>query len=470
MGLASGYPIGDPPKVATAWLIQLKEDGLACRGARDAWQGYSKNSDGVFEVVTREELYRLVWSEPMSKLAERLGVSGSYLARVCTSLDVPRPERGYWAKLAVGKPPPQPALPEPSGGIQLTWSQTGEPVKMAKPKAPTPKGPKPKAVIPHDRLHPLIAGAAKHFESGRDVEEGSYLKPYKKMLVDITAARPTLKAALDLANDLFNALEAAGHHVAPAPYNADLRRLAIEEREPVGKPRAHWEYPYPGFWSPDRPTVVFVGTVAIGLQIVEMSETVTLRYVCGKYIKDSDYVPSKRGYQDHTFTTTRAMPSGRLRIIAYSPYGGVDWVQRWQNSANSEVRKSLPKIVLAITAEAATLVDKLAAAERQAEIRHQEWLQKMERIERQEDRRKVTQSVEQSTADLRAVITRWGERVEIERFLAGVEARTTDLPEEERMAVLQRLALARTFLGTKDPLEFFRGWRTPEERYSPRFG
>jgi hypothetical protein len=438
---------------------------------REAGQGRgcSSKSDRVLEVVTREELYRLVWSEPMSKLAEQFGVSGSYLARVCTCLDVPRPERGYWAKLAVGKAPPQPALPEPSGRIQLTWSQTGEPVKLPKLKAPSPRLRKAKVAIPRDRVHPLIVGAAKHFESGRDVEEGSYLRPFKKMLVDITAAQPTLEAALDLANELFNALEAAGHRVALAPYNARLRRLDVEEREPVGKPRAHWEYPYPGFWSPDRPTVVFVGTVAIGLQIVEMSETVTLRYVRGKYIRDSDYVPPKRGYQDHTFTTTRAVPSGRLRIIAYSPYSGVDWSGRWQDSTNSPVRKSLSAIVAAITAEASKLVDKLAEAERQAEIRHREWLQKMERIEREEDRRKIAESVERSTADLRAVITRWGERVEIERFLAGVEARAAELPVKEQVLVLQRLTLARIFLGTRDPLDFFREWQTPEERYSPRF-
>ncbi len=52
--------------------------------------------------LTREELHRLVWSTPMIKVAIELGVSGSYLARVCTALGVPRPERGYWAKVAVG--------------------------------------------------------------------------------------------------------------------------------------------------------------------------------------------------------------------------------------------------------------------------------------------------------------------------------------------------------------------------------
>lgn len=47
--------------------------------------------------ITREALYELVWSTPMIKVAEKCEVSGSYLARVCTELRVPCPERGYWA-------------------------------------------------------------------------------------------------------------------------------------------------------------------------------------------------------------------------------------------------------------------------------------------------------------------------------------------------------------------------------------
>ena len=37
------------------------------------------------------------------KVAEQSNVSGSYLARICSVLHVPRPARGYWAKLAVGR-------------------------------------------------------------------------------------------------------------------------------------------------------------------------------------------------------------------------------------------------------------------------------------------------------------------------------------------------------------------------------
>jgi hypothetical protein len=77
-------------------------------------------------VITREELYELVWSTPMIKVAEKFEVSGSYLARVCTELRVPRPEPGYWAKLAVGKAPQRPALPEPLSGHPVVWSRTDE--------------------------------------------------------------------------------------------------------------------------------------------------------------------------------------------------------------------------------------------------------------------------------------------------------------------------------------------------------
>lgn len=52
---------------------------------------------------TRCELYELVWSEPMKSLAARYGLSDVGLAKACRRHDIPRPERGHWAKLAAGK-------------------------------------------------------------------------------------------------------------------------------------------------------------------------------------------------------------------------------------------------------------------------------------------------------------------------------------------------------------------------------
>jgi hypothetical protein len=53
--------------------------------------------------VNRQELYNLVWSEPMLKVAAQFEVSFSYMARICTLLNVSRPERGYWLSSLLGR-------------------------------------------------------------------------------------------------------------------------------------------------------------------------------------------------------------------------------------------------------------------------------------------------------------------------------------------------------------------------------
>ena len=60
-------------------------------------------------VLTREELYRRVWSTPATKLAKEFGISDVALGKICRRLDVPKPYPGYWAKVGAGaslKPPP----------------------------------------------------------------------------------------------------------------------------------------------------------------------------------------------------------------------------------------------------------------------------------------------------------------------------------------------------------------------------
>jgi hypothetical protein len=37
--------------------------------------------------------------------------------------------------------------------------------------------------------------------------------------------------------------------------------------------------------------VAYIGTVPIGLTIIEMSEEVEARYIKGKYTREADYVP-----------------------------------------------------------------------------------------------------------------------------------------------------------------------------------
>lgn len=65
--------------------------------------------------LTRKELYRRVWSQPMSAVAKEVGLSGNALAKICNRLLVPYPPRGYWVKANAGKKTaktPLPAAPE----------------------------------------------------------------------------------------------------------------------------------------------------------------------------------------------------------------------------------------------------------------------------------------------------------------------------------------------------------------------
>src|SRR5258708_14245576 len=62
--------------------------------------------------LTRQSLYELVWSKPMSTLANEFGITDVGLAKRCRAVDVPIPYRGYWARRAAGQTPPRLPLPK----------------------------------------------------------------------------------------------------------------------------------------------------------------------------------------------------------------------------------------------------------------------------------------------------------------------------------------------------------------------
>lgn len=130
---------------------------------------------------------------------------------------------------------------------------------------------------------------------------------------------------------------------------------------------------------------------------------------------------------------------------------------------------ALPRIAKEIRGAVPEVINLVGEARREAEIRHQEWLAEKERWERKEDRRRIEESTKQSQEALSQVIERWPDRMAVERFLDELSRSIDQLPEEERAVMVERLRLAKQFLGTVDPLEFFRGWKTPREIYAPRF-
>lgn len=60
----------------------------------------------------RQKLFDEVWATSVKTLAKEYGLSDVGLRKICVTLDVPMPPRGYWAKFAAGKSIPKPVLHE----------------------------------------------------------------------------------------------------------------------------------------------------------------------------------------------------------------------------------------------------------------------------------------------------------------------------------------------------------------------
>lgn len=83
--------------------------------------------------LTRKELYDLVWSTPLSKLAKEYALSDNGFRKLCNRYDIPIPKNGYWLKLKFNKPVKKEKLNPVFGGndkIILTIREAGSTINL----------------------------------------------------------------------------------------------------------------------------------------------------------------------------------------------------------------------------------------------------------------------------------------------------------------------------------------------------
>jgi hypothetical protein len=68
-------------------------------------------------IVTRAELHDMDWSDPVSKIAPKFEISDVALSKICKKPGIPKPPRGYWARLQAGKATNRTALPDRQLGM-----------------------------------------------------------------------------------------------------------------------------------------------------------------------------------------------------------------------------------------------------------------------------------------------------------------------------------------------------------------
>lgn len=397
----------------------------------------------------------------MIKLASKFGVSSSYMARICKLLNVPRPERGYWAKLAVGRAPLKPVLPDPRPGDELAWVREKDHSNVIRPlpRPPTKrKKRKSKLNSAVTGPHPLIQGVKVLFETGRFKSENGYLRPDKRNLVDLIISKESLDKGLAFADELFINLERSGHRVLLEPKGEEFHRAEVDEHE---QPRNKG---YNNMWSPWRCTVVYIGTVAIGLTIIELSEEVEVRYVNGTFIRERDYFPPKRGrYSGYNWKTTKDFPTGRLCLQAYSPYKRANWVKQWRETKDHDLRSQIKKIIKELEQAVPNIARLVEEGEIQAEIERREWEAQKEKWRKEEQERRAAKALKESRTELLKIIENWAEANRIEQFFQAAEKRIAELSESERNRFLDRLKRARELIISTDALDNLIRWKSPDE-------
>ncbi|MFC4171419.1 hypothetical protein ACFOYU_05020 [Microvirga sp. GCM10011540] len=181
--------------------------------------------------ITRFELYERVCDRPLSKVAPGLGISGTQLAALCKRYQIPYPGSGYWTRKSLGLSAELPILPDAPDETIEVMPSVAKPRKKRTPEEGSARKTRPVAKPHRPARHPLLFGVEEHFRKTRDVENGEFLRPYKRILPDLISSQTALPRALSLAHPLRVA------HQLPADAGACRLHLAELWTRHSGRPR-----------------------------------------------------------------------------------------------------------------------------------------------------------------------------------------------------------------------------------------
>lgn len=174
------------------------------------------NSDQI--TMTREEFYKLVWTESRLQLAKKLGISDVALAKRCRKLKIPMPGLCDWAKIQAGHAVRQPPLPSMVDGLPLSFpGPVPDNVEAAQAQASLPtQGWSDEFFGVPETLH----GAHTIVRNTRDALRGLATDKYGRVsvrsqeLLSINASPAQLHRALQIAEGLFRIVAKLGGSVS----------------------------------------------------------------------------------------------------------------------------------------------------------------------------------------------------------------------------------------------------------------
>lgn len=308
--------------------------------------------------INRQTLYDMVWSKPAAYLARDYGISDVALAKICRALNVPKPPRGYWAKVRRGRKLARPML-QPDSTVSRTHVLIRP--RSERPPRPerTPEAPKIPAAAELRDPHQLVARTAAALKREKADRDGLLL-PSGENTLRIEVSKANSERALLIMDALLKALEQRGH------------RLAVQTN------------------NRQRDAVVTVNGEQLALRLRERlarsphTMTATERRDFLKYGRES--------YAKYDYK-----PSGELRVVAYR----LDYrfsELRWSDSARRPLEQHVGDVVVGIEAFAAKLRQERIERQEASRQRDEEARQRHEEKRRREEEAQMFEQLRNDAA------------------------------------------------------------------------
>lgn len=199
--------------------------------------------------VTRRELYEGVWSEPMTKLAKKYGISDVALGKVCRKHSIPLPGAGHWAKVAAGKRFSRPPLPD-NGSTEISISppekekaeQAQNRLALAHQLAEIPA----ELLVPQTISKPhRLTVLTKEFLKSRKPEMYGLVSCWPPRGYSLAVSPHQVGRALRILDTLVKAFEKAGFEIVVDEKEHELQVVILGEAIPFRMREAYAQVPIP---------------------------------------------------------------------------------------------------------------------------------------------------------------------------------------------------------------------------------
>ena len=172
--------------------------------------------------LKREALYKMVWTEPVSKLAREYGLSDRGLGKICKRLEIPVPGRGYWQMkkkgLKIPVPPLRPTKKSFATGAYIHRKSKprtdGEQDHETCDLITAEKLPENKITVPPllDSSHSLIAMTQRSLV-GAKADDRGVKQPRARGCLDVHVGPNSIDRAMLIMDTLVKALETRGFDI-----------------------------------------------------------------------------------------------------------------------------------------------------------------------------------------------------------------------------------------------------------------